>query len=106
MVDMLPVWGFQSGEGKIPFPTPQNGLVLYDPFDTGSQPNGSLPICHADPAALGICNADDHGRAGRNPGTYQLGPFACASFWQHTSYGQDRVHLFRQPDRSDLPYEP
>jgi hypothetical protein len=27
MVDMLPIWGFQSGEGKIPFLTPHNGLV-------------------------------------------------------------------------------
>ena len=44
MVDMLPVWGFQCGEGKIPFPTPQNGLVLYDPFDTGSQPNANILV--------------------------------------------------------------
>jgi len=44
MVDMLPVWGFQSGEGKIPFLTPHNGLVLYDPFDTGSQPNANILV--------------------------------------------------------------
>ena len=44
MVDMLPVWGFQSGEGKVPFLTPQNGLVLYDPFDTGSQPNANILV--------------------------------------------------------------
>ncbi len=44
MVDMLPVWGFQTGRGKIPFPTPQNGLVLYDPFDTGSQPNANILV--------------------------------------------------------------
>jgi hypothetical protein len=44
MVDMLPVWGFQAGRGKIPFPTPQNGLVLYDPFDTGSQPNANILV--------------------------------------------------------------
>jgi len=44
MVDMLPVWGFQSGEGKVPFLTPHNGLVLYDPFDTGSQPNANILV--------------------------------------------------------------
>jgi type IV secretory pathway VirB4 component len=44
MVDMLPIWGFQSGEGKVPFLTPQNGLVLYDPFDTGSQPNANILV--------------------------------------------------------------
>ena len=44
MVDMLPIWGFQSGEGKIPFLTPHNGLVLYDPFDTGSQPNANILV--------------------------------------------------------------
>src|SRR5262249_15550100 len=44
MVDMLPVWGFQSGQGKVPFLTPQNGLVLYDPFDTGSQPNATILV--------------------------------------------------------------
>jgi len=44
MVDMLPVWGFQCGRGKIPFPTPQNGLVLYDPFDTGAQPNANILV--------------------------------------------------------------
>jgi type IV secretory pathway VirB4 component len=44
MVDMLPVWGFQSGQGKVPFLTPQNGLVLYDPFDTGSQPNANILV--------------------------------------------------------------
>jgi hypothetical protein len=44
MVDMLPVWGFQSGEGKIPFLTPHNGLVLYDPFATGSQPNANILV--------------------------------------------------------------
>jgi len=38
------VWGFQSGEGKIPFLTPHNGLVLYDPFDTGSQPNANILV--------------------------------------------------------------
>jgi hypothetical protein len=44
MVDMLPVWGFQCGEGKVPFLTPHNGLVLYDPFDTGSQPNANILV--------------------------------------------------------------
>jgi hypothetical protein len=44
MVDMLPIWGFQSGEGKVPFLTPHNGLVLYDPFDTGSQPNANILV--------------------------------------------------------------
>jgi len=44
MVDMLPVWGFQSGQGKVPFLTPHNGLVLYDPFDTGSQPNANILV--------------------------------------------------------------
>jgi hypothetical protein len=44
MVDMLPIWGFQSGEGRIPFLTPHNGLVLYDPFDTGSQPNANILV--------------------------------------------------------------
>jgi len=44
MVDMLPVWGFQTGEGKVPFVTPSNGLVLYDPFDTGSQPNANILV--------------------------------------------------------------
>jgi hypothetical protein len=44
MVDMLPVWGFQSGEGKVPFLTLHNGLVLYDPFDTGSQPNANILV--------------------------------------------------------------
>ena len=44
MVDMLPVWGFQTGEGKVPFLTPHNGLVLYDPFDTGAQPNANILV--------------------------------------------------------------
>jgi len=44
MVDMLPLWGFQSGEGKVPFLTPTNGLVLYDPFDTGAQPNANILV--------------------------------------------------------------
>jgi hypothetical protein len=44
MVDMLPIWGFQSGEGKIPFLTSHNGLVLYDPFDTGAQPNANVLV--------------------------------------------------------------
>jgi type IV secretory pathway VirB4 component len=44
MVDMLPMWGFQSGEGKVPFLTPTNGLVLYDPFDTGAQPNANILV--------------------------------------------------------------
>ncbi len=44
MVDMLPVWGFQTGQGKVPFLTPHNGLVLYDPFDTGSQPNANILV--------------------------------------------------------------
>lgn len=44
MVDMLPVWGFQCGDGKVPFLTPHNGLVLYDPFDTGSQPNANILV--------------------------------------------------------------
>jgi type IV secretory pathway VirB4 component len=44
MVDMLPIWGFQCGRGKVPFPTPQNGLVLYDPFDTGTQPNANILV--------------------------------------------------------------
>jgi hypothetical protein len=44
MVDMLPVWGFQSGQGKVPFLAPHNGLVLYDPFDTGSQPNANILV--------------------------------------------------------------
>ena len=44
MVDMLPIWGFQSGQGKVPFLTPHNGLVLYDPFDPGSQPNANILV--------------------------------------------------------------
>ena len=44
MVDMLPIWGFQRGEGRIPFLTPHNGLVLYDPFDTGAQPNANILV--------------------------------------------------------------
>ena len=44
MVDMLPVWGFQVGRGNVPFLTPHNGLVLYDPFDTGSQPNANILV--------------------------------------------------------------
>ncbi len=42
MVDMLPVWGFQSGEGKVPFLTPHNGLVLYGRTDL--QPRSASPI--------------------------------------------------------------
>jgi type IV secretion system protein VirB4 len=44
MVDMLPIWGFQMGSGRVPFLTPHNGLVLYDPFDTGSQPNANILV--------------------------------------------------------------
>jgi hypothetical protein len=44
MVDMLPIWGFQTGSGRIPFLTPQNGFVLYDPFDTGQQPNANILV--------------------------------------------------------------
>src|SRR5258708_37874288 len=44
MVETLPVWGLQSGEGKIPFVTPHNGLGLYDPFDTGAQPNANILV--------------------------------------------------------------
>src|SRR5260370_19439300 len=44
MADMLPVWGFQSRQGKVPFLTPHNGLVLYDPFDTSSQPNANILV--------------------------------------------------------------
>src|SRR6185436_4151784 len=44
MVDMLPIWGFQTGTGRVPFLTPHNGLVLYDPFDTGQQPNANVLV--------------------------------------------------------------
>jgi type IV secretory pathway VirB4 component len=44
MVDMLPIWGFQTGTGRIPFLTPHHGLVLFDPFDTGSQPNANVLV--------------------------------------------------------------
>jgi type IV secretory pathway VirB4 component len=39
MVDMMPVYDFHSGRGKIPFLTPNNSVVFYDNFDTDNQFN-------------------------------------------------------------------
>jgi hypothetical protein len=43
-VDMLPAFDFRVGEGLVPFATPYNSLVLYDPFDTGSQANANILV--------------------------------------------------------------
>src|SRR5437773_11301204 len=44
MVDMLPECGCKSGQGKVPYMTPHNGPILYDPLDTGSQPNANILV--------------------------------------------------------------
>jgi hypothetical protein len=44
MVDMMPVFDFRCGEGKVPFLTPSNSLVLYDPWDTRAQANANILV--------------------------------------------------------------
>jgi type IV secretion system protein VirB4 len=44
MVDMLPCFDFRVGSGKVPFTTPNNSLVLYDPFDTAAVANANVLI--------------------------------------------------------------
>jgi type IV secretory pathway VirB4 component len=44
MVDMLPVFDLRVGEGKVPFATPYNSLVLYDPFDPRLQANANILV--------------------------------------------------------------
>lgn len=44
VTDLLPIYSFRSGNGKIPFPTPTNSLVLYDPFDTRAVPNANILV--------------------------------------------------------------
>lgn len=44
MVDMLPCFDFRVGRGKVPFTTPNNSLVLYDPFDTAVLANANVLI--------------------------------------------------------------
>jgi hypothetical protein len=43
-VDMLPVFDFRVGAGKVPFGTPNNSIVLYDPFDARSQANANILV--------------------------------------------------------------
>jgi hypothetical protein len=43
-VDMMPVHGFSWGTGKIPFLTPSNSVVLYDPFDEALQSNANILV--------------------------------------------------------------
>jgi hypothetical protein len=44
VADMLPVFDFRVGRGKVPFPTPNNSVVLYDPFDSRSQANANILV--------------------------------------------------------------
>src|SRR5260370_3903050 len=43
-VDMMPVHGFSWGTGKIPFLTPSNSVVLFDPFDEALQANANILV--------------------------------------------------------------
>jgi hypothetical protein len=43
-VDMLPVFDFRVGAGKVPFATPYNSVVLYDPFDIRCQANANILV--------------------------------------------------------------
>jgi type IV secretory pathway VirB4 component len=43
-VDLMPVFDTVSGEGRIPFVTPSNALVFYDPFDSRAQANANALI--------------------------------------------------------------
>jgi hypothetical protein len=43
-VDMMPIHGFSWGSGKIPFLTPTNSVVLYDPFDQALQANANILV--------------------------------------------------------------
>lgn len=43
-VDLMPTFDTVSGEGRIPFVTPSNALVFYDPFDSRAQANANALI--------------------------------------------------------------
>jgi len=43
MVDLLPIYDFRVGQGKVPFLTPKNSLVLYDPW-ARHLPNSNIMI--------------------------------------------------------------
>ena len=43
-VDLMPVFDTVSGEGRIPFLTPSNALVFYDPFDSRAQANANALV--------------------------------------------------------------
>ena len=44
MVDMLPVFDFRWGQGKVPFLTPSNSVVVFDPWETGAQANANVLV--------------------------------------------------------------
>jgi hypothetical protein len=44
VVDMLPIFDFRVGDGKVPFATPNNSLVLFDPFDARTQANANVLV--------------------------------------------------------------
>jgi type IV secretory pathway VirB4 component len=43
-VDLLPIFDFRASEGKVPFLTPSNSVLWYDPFDTTKQANANILI--------------------------------------------------------------
>jgi hypothetical protein len=43
-VDLMPIFDTVPGEGKVPFLTPSQSLVFYDPFDVRAQANANALI--------------------------------------------------------------
>lgn len=43
-VDMLPIFDFRTSDGKVPFLTPANSVLWYDPFDTTKQSNANILV--------------------------------------------------------------
>lgn len=44
VTDLLPIYSFRPGQGKVPFATPTSSFVLYDPFDTRAVPNANILV--------------------------------------------------------------
>jgi type IV secretory pathway VirB4 component len=43
-VDLMPVFDTVCGQGRVPFVTPSNAVVFYDPFDSRAQANANALI--------------------------------------------------------------